>query len=105
MIEGQCVIVRLSAGRSSTADSPGAASLVGTIRHIKPARYAGDEFSIGTPYPDSYPERLAGGVLFLDPGTFERARFKTFDDGGYFMISIDATSYSLLICDVNSSYP
>jgi hypothetical protein len=60
MIEGECVIVRLTACGEDEAQSSGLASIVGQLKHCMPARYEGREFSIGSPYPDLYPEYLAG---------------------------------------------
>jgi hypothetical protein len=62
MIDGEPVIVRLASREADNESTAGVASIVGKLKHQVPARYEGHEFSIGSPYPDRNPERLAGGA-------------------------------------------
>jgi hypothetical protein len=105
LIDGECVVVRLSTREEPEGDrSPGVASIVGDLRQV-PARYQGHEFSIGTPYAERYPEHLAGGVLFLNEGTFRSATLTTFDGNDYFIISIQTRSMHILVQDSDSTAP
>lgn len=104
MVDGEPVVVRLSP-RGADRDSSGAASIVGELRNQVPARFAGYEFSIGSPYPDRYPEHLAGGILFINEGTFESAMLTTFDGNDYFIISIWTRSMEILVQDAGSGFP
>ncbi|MGC9221988.1 MAG: hypothetical protein ACP5H2_11675 [Solirubrobacteraceae bacterium] len=104
-IDGESVVVRLSTRKAHGEASPGVASIVGQIRHQVPSRYEGDEFSIGSPYPDRYPEHLAGGVLFLSQETFQSATLTTFDGNDYFIICIETCCTAILIQDSSSTYP
>ncbi len=104
MVDGELVVVRLSP-RADPDSRSGAASIIGELRHQVPARYEGHEFSIGSPYPDRYPEQLAGGVLFIDEGTFESATLTTLDGNDYFIISIKTRSMEILVQDNDSTYP
>jgi hypothetical protein len=61
MVDGEAVVVRLSP-RCADRHSSGAASIIGELRNQVPARYAGSEFSNGSPYPDRYPEHLVSRV-------------------------------------------
>ena len=103
-IDGEPVVVRL-APREDVGPAAGIASIVGVLRHVVPARYEGQEFSIGDPYPDRYPARLAGGIFFLDEDSFEAATLETFDGNDYFAISILTRSVEILVQDENSTYP
>lgn len=104
-IEGESVVVRLSTPDAHGEASPGVASLVGGIRHQVPSRYEGDEFSIGSPYQDRYPEHLAGGVLFLSQETFQNATLTTFDGNDYFIICIETRCTAILVQDSSSTSP
>lgn len=105
MIDGEPVIVRLMAREGDPDSAPGAASIVGELRHQLPGRYAGHEFSVGSPYPDRYPAHLAGGVLFFNEGTFESATLTTFDGNDYFIIAIKTGTYEILVEGIDSTYP
>lgn len=105
MVDGESVVVRLSPRGADTDSSPGTASIVGELRNQVPARFAGHEFSIGSPYPDRYPEHLAGGILFINERTFESATLTTFDGNDYFIISIWTCSMEILVQDAASTYP
>jgi hypothetical protein len=104
MVDGEPVVVRISP-RGADRDSSGAASIIGELRNQVPARYAGYEFSIGSPYPDRYPEHLAGGILFINERTFESATLTTFDGNDYFIISIWTRPMEILVQDAASGYP
>jgi hypothetical protein len=104
-IDGESVVVRLSMRETHGEASPGLASIVGEIRHQVPSRYEGDEFSIGSPYPDRYPKHLAGGVLFLSQETFQNATLTTFDGNDYFIICIETRCTAILVQDSSSTYP
>ncbi len=52
MIDGEPVIVRLASREADDVNTAGVASIVGELKHQIPARYEGNEFSIGSPYPD-----------------------------------------------------
>lgn len=103
LIEGECVIVRLTTGadRSSTA---GVASLVGELHHV-PARYEGDEFAVGSPYPDHNLEHPVGGVIFINEHDFEGASLSTWDGNDNFAIGIDTRFIKILVQDRDSTYP
>ena len=103
-IDGEPVIVRFSP-RDEAAPAAGIASIVGVLRQTTPARYPGREFSVGSPYPDRYPEHLAGGILFLDADSFEAASLRTFDGNDYFAISITTRPVEILIQGRDSTYP
>jgi hypothetical protein len=105
MVDGEPVVVRLSPRGADTDSSSGVASIVGELRNQVPARFAGYEFSIGSPYPDRYPEHLAGGILFINEGTFESATLTTFDGNDYFIISIWTRCMEILVQDAASTYP
>jgi hypothetical protein len=105
LIDGERVIVRLSPRDADRDSRSGVASLVGELRHQAPARYEGHEFSVGSPYPDRYPEHLAGGVLFLNEETFESAALTTFDGNDYFLILIKTRWMQILVQDGDSTYP
>lgn len=105
LVEGESVVVRLSAREAHGERPQGVASIVGQMRHQVPSRYEGDEFSIGSPYPDHYPEHLAGGVLFLDQETFESATLTTFDGNDHFIICINNRCAAILVQDISSTYP
>jgi hypothetical protein len=105
MIDGESVVVRLSPREADRESMSGAASIVGELRHQVPARYEGHEFSIGSPYPDRYPEHLAGGILFINERTFENATLTTFDGNDYFAITIKTRSMEILVQDDSSAYP
>jgi hypothetical protein len=83
MVDGEPVIVRLTPREADTESMPGAASIIGELKHRLPARYEGQESSIGSPYPDRNPEHLAGGILFINEETFESATLTTFDGNDY----------------------
>ena len=83
----------------------GIARIVGVLRQTTPARYPGHEFSIGSPYPDLYPEHLAGGVLFFHADSFEVASLRTFDGNDYFTICITTRPVEILIQDQDSGSP
>jgi hypothetical protein len=104
MVDGEAVVVSLSP-RGADRHSSGAASIIGELRNQVPARYAGSEFSIGSPYPDRYPEHLAGGILFINEETFESATLTTFDGNDYFIISIWTRSMEILVQDSDSGSP
>lgn len=95
-VVGNSVVVRLSTREVEGDRSLNVASIVGELRHNVPARYEDHEFSIGSPYPDSYPEHLAGGVLFLNEQTFQSATLTTFDGNDYFIIVIETRSMQIL---------
>ena len=103
-IDGEPVIVRPSR-RDEAAPAAGIASMVGVLQQTKPTRYPGREFSIGSPYPDRYPEHLAGGIIFLDTDSFEAANLRTFDGNDYFAVSVTTRPVEILIQDQNSTYP
>ena len=103
-IEGEPVIVRLIP-RTEIGPAAGIASLVGVLHQTTPARYQGREFSVGNPYPNRYPDHLAGGILFLDQSSFEAASLKTFDGNDYFAITITTRPVEILIQDQDSTYP
>jgi hypothetical protein len=105
MIDGEPVIVRLASREADNANTAGIASIVGELKHQVPARYKGHEFSIGRPYPDRYPEHLAGGILFIREETFEGATLTTFDGNDYFIISIKARWLEIIVQDGGSTYP
>lgn len=105
LVEGEPVIVRLDAHDGDDEPAAGVASIVGELRHEKPARYEGHEFSVGSPYPDRYPERLAGGIIFLDLPTFNSATLTTFDGNDYFVISIKTHAVEILLQSADSTYP
>ncbi len=104
MIDGEPVIVMLIP-READSESISGASIIGELKHQVPARIEGHEYSIGTPYPDRNPEHLAGGILFLNEETFERATLTTFDGNDYFAISIETRGMEILIQDGDSAYP
>jgi hypothetical protein len=105
LIDGEPVIVRLTPREADRESISGAASIIGELKHQIPARYEGHEFSIGSPYTDRYPEHLAGGILFLNEGTFESATLTTFDGNDYFAISIKTRCIEILVQDGDSTYP
>ena len=96
-VVGDPVVVRLSTREVEGGHSLNVASIVGELRHHVPARYEDHEFSIGSPYPDRYPEHLAGGVLFLNKRTFQSATLTTFDGNDYFSIVIETSSMQILL--------
>jgi hypothetical protein len=102
-LEGESVVVRLS--RGELRQDSGAASIVGELRHQLPGRFEGHEFSIGSPYPDRYPDHLAGGILFIDSATFTSATLSTFDGNDHFIVSIRTHALDILVQDVTSTYP
>lgn len=101
MLDGEVVIVRLTP-RAPDESQSGAASIVGAINHT-PARYEGDEFAVGSPYPDQHPEQLAGGIFFINERTFESATL--WADDGHFGIAITMRRMEILVQDVNSTFP
>jgi hypothetical protein len=103
-VEGTTVVVRL-ASRAEPACASGAASIVGELRRQVPGRFEGDEFSIGSPYPDRSPGHLAGGVLFLNKQNFEGATLSTFDGTDHFIISINMRCLQIAVQDTDSTYP
>ncbi|HXO08197.1 MAG TPA: hypothetical protein VN880_09195 [Solirubrobacteraceae bacterium] len=105
MIDGESVVVKLIPREADREPTPGVASIISELRHQVPARYDGHEFSIGSPYPDRYPEHLAGGILFINEGTFESATLTTFDGNDYFAIFIKTRCMKILVQDDASSYP
>jgi hypothetical protein len=105
IVVGESVIVRLSARGDDDPAGSGLASVVGTLKHEVPARYEGHEFSVGSPYPDRYPEHLGGGVFFLNENDFTSASLRTFDGNAYFAIGIETRFVSILIQDGDSTYP
>ena len=105
MIDGEPVVVKLIPHGADSEPIPGVASIIGELRHQVPARYEGHEFSIGSPYPDRCPEQLAGGILFINEGTFESATLTTFDGNDYFAISIKTRCMEILVQDDASTYP
>jgi hypothetical protein len=105
MIDGEPVIVRLTPREADGESISGTASIIGELKHQVPARYEGHEFSIGSPYPDRYPEHLAGGILFINEETFESATLTTFDGNDYFVISIKTRCIEILVQDGDSTYP
>jgi hypothetical protein len=105
MIDGEPVIVRLASRDAGHASTVGVASIVGELKHQIPARYEGDEFSIGSPYPDRDPQHLAGGILFIREETFESATLTTFDGNDYFIVSIKTRCLEILVQDGSSTYP
>ena len=104
MIEGEAVIVRISS-RGAESSGAGLASIVGTLRHEMPSRYEDHEFAVGSPYPDRYPEHLAGGVFFVSEKDFESAVLSTFDGNDYFSIGIDTRLVNILVNDLDSTAP
>jgi hypothetical protein len=105
VIDGEPVIVRIASREADDESTAGVASIVGELKHQVPARYEGHEFSIASPYPDRYPEHLAGGILFIREKTFESATLTTFDGNDYFLISITTPCLSIIVQDGDSSYP
>lgn len=105
LIDGESVVVKLSACTGEPAFAPGVASIIGELRHQAAARYGGHEFSIGSPYPDRYPDQLAGGILFINEQTFQSATLTTFDGNDYFAVSIKTRCSEILIQDGDSGYP
>jgi hypothetical protein len=105
MIDGEPVIVRLTPRGADGESISGTASIIGELKHQVPARYQGHEFSIGSPYPDRYPEHLAGGILFINEETFESATLTTFDGNDYFVVSIKTRCIEILVQDGDSTYP
>jgi hypothetical protein len=105
LIDGEPVIVRLAWREADNESTAGVASIVGELKHQVPARYEGHEFSIGSPYPDRYPEHLAGGILFIREETFEGATLTTFDGNDYFIISIKTRCVEIFVQDGGSTYP
>jgi hypothetical protein len=105
MIDGEFVVVTLIPRGADRDATPGAASIIGELRHQVAARYEGHEFSIGSPYPDRSPEHLAGGILYINEGTFESAALTTFDGNDYFAVSIRTRSMEILVQDDGSGYP
>jgi hypothetical protein len=79
--------------------------MVGELRHQTPGRYDSDEFSLASPYPDRAPAHFGGGVLFLNPSTFESATLTTLDGNDYFIVSIQTRSLQILVQDADSTYP
>jgi hypothetical protein len=105
MIDGERVIVRIASRETDNESTAGVASIVGELKHEVPARYEGHEFSIGSPYPDRYPEHLAGGILFIREETFESAMLTTFDGNDYFVIGIKTGCLDITVHDGDSTYP
>lgn len=105
MIDGEPVVVKLISREGDREPVPGAASIIGELKHQVPARYEGHEFAIGSPYPDRYPGYLAGGILFINEGTFESATLTTFDGNDYFIISIKTRCLEIIVQDSGSTYP
>jgi len=114
LIEGESVIVRLHAVALEPADvalEPAEiqqiASIVGVIRRgsTRFADHGVYEFSVGEPYPDRYPDHLAGGMLFLNEQVFLDAKLHTFDGNDYFIISISTPTFEILVQDGDSTYP
>jgi hypothetical protein len=105
MVDGELIIVRLAPREPTDEPLSGAASIIGELKHQVPARYEGDEFSIGSPYPDRNPKHLAGGILFVSQETFESATLTTFDGNDYFAISIKTRSVEILVQDADSTFP
>jgi hypothetical protein len=104
-VDGTTVVVRLTA-RAEPGCASGAASIIGELRRQQgPGRFEGDEFSLGSPYPDRSPVHLAGGVLFLNKQTFEGATLSTFDGNDHFIISIKLRCLEILVQDADSTYP
>lgn len=107
LIEGESVIVRVRAVGSEPEEIHQIASIVGVIRRGA-ARFADHgvcEFSVGDPYPDTYPSHLAGGILFLNERVFLSAKLTTFDGNDYFMISISTAAFEILVQDGDSTHP
>ncbi len=104
MIEGEPVIVRFASRKADNVNTAGVASIVGELKHQVPARYEGDEFSIGSPYPDR-DEHPAGGILFIREETFESATLTTFDDNDYFIVGITTRDLEIVVQGVGSTYP
>ena len=103
-VDGTTVVVRLTS-RAEPACGSGDASIIGELRHQVSGRFEGDEFSIGSPYPDRSPGHLAGGVLFLNKQHFEGATLSTFDGNDHFIISINMRCLQILVQDTDSTYP
>jgi hypothetical protein len=107
LIEGESVVVMLHAVAPEPAEVQQIASIVGVIRRGA-TRFADRgvyEFSVGEPYPDTYPGHLAGGILFLKERVFLDAKLKTFDGNDYFVISISTAAFEILVQDGDSGYP
>jgi hypothetical protein len=105
LIDGEPVIVRIASREGDNVNTAGVASIVGGLKHQVPARYQGHEFSIGTPYPERYPEHLAGGILFIREETFQSATLTTFDGNDYFLISIKTHCLEIIVQDGDSTSP
>ena len=105
LIDGELVILRLASREADNESTAGIASIVGELKHQVPARYEGHEFSIGSPYPDRYPEHLAGGILFIREESFESATLTTFDGNDYFIICIKTRCMEIFVQDGDSTYP
>jgi hypothetical protein len=103
LIEGESVTVRLTSRELHRGPAAGLASIVGELRYLVTERYDKHEISIGDPYAEDFPEKLAGGIVFLSEASFEGAAFGTFDGNDYFWISIITLSLEILIGDVDST--
>lgn len=107
LIAGEPVIMSVHAVGHEPEENQQIASIVGVIRRGAD-RFADQgvcEFSVGDPYPDTYPCHLAGGILFLNERVFLNAKLTTFDGNDYFMISISTAAFEILVQDGDSAYP
>jgi hypothetical protein len=103
LIEGECVIVRLSSRAS--ASEAGLASIVGELHHQRPGRYNEQEFAVGNPYPDLDFEHPVGGLFFINEQGFESATLSTYDGNDHFAIGVTTRSVDILVQDRDSTYP
>jgi hypothetical protein len=103
LIEGECVIVRLSARTS--ASEAGLVSIVGQLHHQRPGRYSEQEFAVGNPYPDLNFEHPVGGLFFISQQAFESATLSTYDGNDHFAIGVTTRSVDILVQDRDSTYP
>lgn len=103
LIDGEIVIVSIRPLSARWEDYPNTVSLIGELQHQSHSGRHSHEYSIGTPYPEKFPDHLAGGVLFLDKDTFEHASIRTYDGNDYFAISITTRHLEILIQDSDST--
>jgi hypothetical protein len=113
MVDGEQVVVMLSAldcrtptTEDATVRSPHTAvSLVGEIHRSPPRHLGTNEFVIGTPFEDLYPDRLAGGVLYLSEDDFKEGALTTYDGNDFFNIAISTTGFKIFIQDQGGGSP
>ncbi len=104
LVDGELVVVNFTPVHAEDAE-PSYVSVIGELNRHRAREEGIEEFLIGSPYPDLYPEVLAGGVLYLRPSEFKEASLTTLDGNDYFIISIQTESAHIRIQDEASGAP